>query len=95
YTLLMLRSALIPTSAPSPELAGSFIDYLLSEAGRTRLRDDAGLPPVPVGGSTRAPSSRPIKLGPGLLVYLDRLKKRQFLQTWHDATQRNASSIGE
>ncbi|MEM6988545.1 MAG: substrate-binding domain-containing protein, partial [Pseudomonadota bacterium] len=29
YTLLMLRSALIPTSAPSPELAGSFIDYLV------------------------------------------------------------------
>ncbi|MEM9603680.1 MAG: ABC transporter substrate-binding protein [Pseudomonadota bacterium] len=88
YTLLMLRSALIPITADAAAAAGRFIDFLLSDTGRVHLRDDAGLPPLPTRQDTRAPSSRPIKLGPGLLVFLDRLKKRRFLQTWQDATQR-------
>ncbi|MEM7379089.1 MAG: ABC transporter substrate-binding protein [Pseudomonadota bacterium] len=89
YTLLMLRSALIPATADAADTSGRFIDFLLSAAGRSHLRDDAGLPPLPTRQDTRAPSSRPIKLGPGLLVFLDRLKKRHFLQTWQDATQRH------
>ncbi len=37
----------------------------------------------------RAPgrSYRPILLGPGLLVYLDALKRRQFLDAWKGSTQ--------
>lgn len=87
YTLLMLRSALIPVDADASDAAGQFIDFLLSDTGRTLLRERAGLPPLPVGDAARPPSSRPIKLGPGLLVFLDRLKKKHFLQTWMDATQ--------
>ncbi len=87
YTLLMLRSALIPIDADASAAAGQFIDFLLSRTGRTLLQDHAGLPPLPVGNGTRAPSERPIKLGPGLLVFLDQIKKQRFLQTWMDATQ--------
>jgi len=83
----MLRSALIPVDADAGDAAGQFIDFLLSDTGRTLLRERAGLPPLPVGDAARPPSSRPIKLGPGLLVFLDRLKKKHFLQTWMDATQ--------
>ncbi len=37
-------------------------------------------PQQPGGAPER--SYRPIQLGPGLLVYLDALKRRQFLDAW-------------
>ncbi|MNH47288.1 hypothetical protein D3C79_1104480 [compost metagenome] len=32
-------------------------------------------------------SRRPIQLGPGLLVYLDALKRRQFLDAWRSSVE--------
>ena len=46
FTLTLLRTALVPTTAESPELARAFLDYLLSDAGRQDIRDDTTLPPI-------------------------------------------------
>ncbi|RMH39535.1 MAG: ABC transporter substrate-binding protein, partial [Alphaproteobacteria bacterium] len=81
FTNVMMRTAVIPATAPRPALAGAFIDFLLSERGRRTLERDCGLPPL--GTRTAAGgSARPIRLGPGLLVYLDRLKRQAFLAEW-------------
>lgn len=97
YTLVLLRTALIPRAASHPTEAGRFLDYLLSQRGQTMLARHVGLQPVlrapgaPLGpqarDGARVRALRPIPLGPGLLVYLDALKRRQFLEAWRSTVQ--------
>ncbi|WDS34774.1 ABC transporter substrate-binding protein [Pseudoxanthomonas sp.] len=92
YTLVLLRTAVIPRAAVHPVEAGNFLDYLLSPRGQRVLATEARLSPVLQQAQTDAPQRtvRPITLGPGLLVYLDTLKRRQFLETWRATVQPNA-----
>lgn len=85
YTLLMQRSVLIPKSSLSPELAGNFIDHLLNLAWHTT---DNQVYPFPRISSVTTDSSYPhlpIRLGPGLLVFLDNLKRQRFIKEWEDS----------
>ncbi|MNI44612.1 hypothetical protein D3C73_989930 [compost metagenome] len=91
YTLVVLRTAVIPRTAAHPQEARRFLDYLLSPRGQQVLAREARLMPI-VRGDARgddAPgrSRRPIQLGPGLLVYLDALKRRQFLDAWRSSVE--------
>lgn len=86
FTTLMLRTAIIPANAQSPDLAGEFIDHLILAA-----LTDAGESYYPFPkliSNIGATSLRPIRLGPGLLVFLDDLKRRRFLQEWEAAVLR-------
>jgi len=86
FTTLMLRTAVIPLSAQSSDLAGKFVDHLILSAWT-----DAGKSYFPfpeLASDTGATSLRPIRLGPGLLVFLDNLKRRRFLQEWEAAVLR-------
>lgn len=101
YTLVLLRTALIPRTAANAGEAGRFLDYLLSPRGQAMLARHVGLQPVlglpgSAGGAASMPRTRdgarvralrPIPLGPGLLVYLDALKRRQFLEAWRSTVQ--------
>ncbi|MDW4496674.1 ABC transporter substrate-binding protein [Sulfitobacter sp. D35] len=80
-TTVMLRSVLIPRNAPEPEAAGAFVDHTLAQAFEPggAFAIDRWLE---TGDS--AALSR-IRLGPGLLVYLDRLKMAAFRQEWTNA----------
>ncbi|MET0289509.1 MAG: ABC transporter substrate-binding protein [Pseudoxanthomonas sp.] len=96
YTLVALRTALIPRTAAHPGLAHGFLDYLLSPRGQQVLEREAHLIPVMPSDSgrhsvLRDPSFRPIPLGPGLLVYLDALKRRQFLEGWRSSVNQSAA----
>ena len=86
YTLVMLRTAVIPRTSPHPVQARQFLDYLLSARGQQVLAREARLMPIVSreAGGAQGPgrNRRPIQLGPGLLVYLDALKRRQFLDAW-------------
>jgi iron(III) transport system substrate-binding protein len=88
YTLVLLRTALVPKTARHPDQAHCFLDYLLSPRGQNTLVRRAGLKPflpagnAPYAGAAQVPPFRPIHLGPGLLVDLDELKRRQFLEAW-------------
>lgn len=95
YTLVLLRTALIPRTAAHPDEARQFLDYLLSPRGQQVLAREVGLLPVrsptgePVapqalGDATQPRTLRPIALGPGLLVYLDGMKRHQFLDAWRN-----------
>jgi iron(III) transport system substrate-binding protein len=92
YTLAVSRTAIIPKSAPNSYVSHVFLDYLLSSRAQVILTEKSRLDAVRaevsghVGDMVRAGNGddqlRPIALGPGLLVYLDRLKRQRFLQLW-------------
>jgi iron(III) transport system substrate-binding protein len=95
YTLVLLRTALIPRHAPNPAQAHRFLDFLLSPQGQQALAGHAHVEPV-ISANATAPQGResgrrqplrPIRLGPGLLVYLDALKRRQFLDAWRSSVE--------
>jgi len=88
YTHFMLRTALIPSSASNAELGGQFIDFLVDKNARTLIKDQAGLPPIDGEALSQHQYFRPISLGPGLLVYLDRIKRKHFLEQWSSAMVR-------
>ncbi|WP_424832523.1 extracellular solute-binding protein [Ruegeria sp.] len=86
FTTVMLRTAMIPSNAPSAELSGEFIDHLLEKS------HGAAVMPLtnPELDLTRVePSLNRIRLGPGLLVFLDQLKRRAFLSEWESAILQN------
>ncbi len=97
YTLVLSRVALIPRTAAEPHLAGEFIDYLLSKRGQQKLSDLGGIyaihPAATGNGTLKALQEKakgplqPIRLGPGLLVYLDAMKRERFLNEWSDSMQ--------
>lgn len=84
YATVMLRTALIPATANEIEGASLFLDRLLQEG----LRDNPDtwvLPPLGAADQPEARAYGPIRLGPALLVYLDRLNREAFLRAWSDA----------
>ena len=89
HTLTLLRTGLIPVAAEAPDLGGQFLDFLLGSEGQRLLNDEAGLPPIDEAALSRGPHLRPMRLEPGLLVFLDGLKRRGFLDEWTAALSRN------
>ncbi|SDZ06739.1 iron(III) transport system substrate-binding protein [Lysobacter sp. yr284] len=104
YTLVLLRTALIPREAANAVEAGRFLDYLISPRGQAVLARQVGLQPIrsasgaplapQAGDGARVRALRPIPLGPGLLVYLDALKRRQFLDAWRSTVQPRGARPG-
>lgn len=86
FTTVMLRTALIPVTAPSPDLAEGFIDHLMARS------HGSGAQPLAIAaldlGRVETAMNR-IRIGPGLLVFLDQLKRRAFLSEWEAAILRN------
>ncbi|QIE42861.1 ABC transporter substrate-binding protein [Rhodobacteraceae bacterium SC52] len=82
FSTVMLRSVVIPNNAPTVEMARLFLDHMLGQAfgptGSVALGQSA------LDQRNEASLHR-IRLGPGLLVFLDQLKKRAFLQEWTNA----------
>lgn len=88
FANVMLRTALIPATAQSTEAAGTLLDALLREG----LRETQGslvLPPLGGASDDARLSFGPIRLGPALMVYLDRLNRRAFLESWESAMEQN------
>lgn len=74
-TTVMQRTVFIPKTSEAPSLAGKFLDHMIAPATR-----------LPLGDSDRTTQTlNRITLGPGLLVYLDKFKKRKFLKEWSNA----------
>lgn len=86
YISVMLRSVLIPKTADNPAAAGAMIDFLLSPG----VVAQSGLPPLDQGPSEEA-ALRPIRLDPGLLVFLDGMRRDNFLRSWTSSILQNES----
>ncbi|MEM9797220.1 MAG: ABC transporter substrate-binding protein [Pseudomonadota bacterium] len=84
FSNVILRTALIPQAADAPRLAGRFID-MLAETGLRARPGDWPLPPLGHTEAQAAARLGPIRLGPALMVYLDPLNRRAFLEEWENA----------
>ncbi|WP_439528603.1 ABC transporter substrate-binding protein [Pannonibacter sp.] len=92
YTLVLSRTAFVPRKAENPELGQRFIAYLLSREGQAEIARSGGLVPITALDTVSMPERVvdflrgkplfPIRLGPGLLTYLDRMKRARFLTDW-------------
>jgi len=82
YVSVMLRTAAIPSAAQNPERAAEFIDFLVTLDGRPELAATSGLRPINEAALAENTAWRPVRLGPGLLVFLDHLKRESFLRNW-------------
>ncbi|NQU57578.1 MAG: ABC transporter substrate-binding protein, partial [Rhodospirillales bacterium] len=97
YGLVMSRIAVITRTAKNPKAAGQFVDFLLSQEGQELIAGPASLYAIRTDISGEATAKKlqetakgpliPIHLGPGLLVYLDRMKRKDFLKRWQRAMQ--------
>jgi len=95
YCLVMSRIAVISKAARSPQAAGNFVDFLLSKEGQELIAGPAFLYAIrtDISGEATAKNLQetangpliPIHFGPGLLVYLDRMKRDDFLTRWQRA----------
>ena len=82
FVSVMLRTAIIPNGARSVDDSGLMIDFLARLSARPDLIKQTGLPPVEAHRADEAPERRPIRLGPGLLVFLDTMRRETFLRSW-------------
>lgn len=95
YTLVMSRVAFITRQARHAANARSFLRYLLSLEGQQVIADKSGL--IALHPNVKGPLTyshlqrdyplrfKPIPLGPALMVYLDHLKQRRFINEWNNA----------
>ena len=103
YTLAFSRTAFVPRVARNAELGQRFIAYLLSDEGQEKITLSGGLLPVAAIEEATAPERLaelfrgkpvfPIRLGPGLLTYLDRMKKIRFLTDWSASFDRPETAL--
>ncbi|WP_265500766.1 ABC transporter substrate-binding protein [Paracoccus beibuensis] len=85
YTFAILRSALVPVTAPNPQGGTLLLSHLLSDAAQRQFAASAGVALVPGTGPEPSPHLRPIRLDAGLLVYHDRLRRAGLLAEWQGA----------
>lgn len=95
YTLMLMRTAVIPKKATNPLDAGRFIDFLLSDEGQALMTSEELLYPIrpeqsetqfalPLG-PTR--TIRTVDLDQQLLVGRDLVKQRRFIRSWELALE--------
>ncbi|WP_170335380.1 ABC transporter substrate-binding protein [Ruegeria arenilitoris] len=85
YVNVMLRTALIPETSPNPEDASKFIDFLLVFGQNPDLVLASGLPAINPSVLHENTALRPIRFGPGLLVFLDKIRRDNFLKNWESS----------
>lgn len=85
YVNVMLRTSIIPKTAQNTKAAHAMIDYLSRLNQRPDLVAASGLPPIDASALQANTSLRPIRFGPGLLVFMDQLKRRNFLRNWENS----------
>ncbi|MFD2430687.1 ABC transporter substrate-binding protein [Sphingobium scionense] len=87
YTIVMSRIAFIAREARHPAAAKLFLDFLLSREGQSLLAQHSLWPVRTDINGRRLPAAqaRSIRVGPQLLVNLDRLTRQRFLREWQAA----------
>ncbi|MEO0342871.1 MAG: ABC transporter substrate-binding protein [Pseudomonadota bacterium] len=85
YTTVMLRTALIMGKSKNVDAAEDFIDHLLELAWAKSQSEAFMFPNKTQEEVDRTTRLRPIRLGPGLLVNLDRFKREKFIREWENS----------
>ncbi|MBL4767268.1 MAG: ABC transporter substrate-binding protein [Rhodobacteraceae bacterium] len=85
FVNVMLRTALIPVNAQNVQDAQDMVDFLSLLNTRQDLVTSTGLPAIDTTSLQENTALRPIRFGPGLLVFLDQMKRRNFLRNWENS----------
>lgn len=94
YTVVMSRIGLVPQAARSPDLGRRFLEFFMSKEGQTILAQELEIPAVSpdVAEGNTATTMRdmlggqlkPVPVSPGLMVYLDQVKRARLIARWND-----------
>lgn len=95
YTIVTSRIGLVPKAAANPELGRLYLEFFMSEEGQTIMAQQlqiAALNPAVTGENTANAMQqalgnqlRPVPVSPGLMVYLDQVKRARLIRRWNDA----------
>jgi iron(III) transport system substrate-binding protein len=95
YTIVMSRIGLVPRAAAAPDLGRRYLEYFMSAEGQSimarQLHIAAVNPDVAGENTANAITSaigaqlRPVPVTPGLLVYLDQVKRNRLITHWNEA----------
>jgi len=95
YTIVTSRIGLVPAAAANPDLGQLYLDFFMSADGQTIMADKlriAALNPDVAGENTANAMQkalgnqlRPVPVSPGLMVYLDQVKRTRLIKRWNDA----------
>lgn len=95
FTVVMSRIALVPQAAAEPELGRRALEFLMSTLGQKIMSETLKLPSINpnVEGPNTASAFRkelgarlrPVSIGPGLVAYLDQVKRARFIKRWNQA----------
>jgi iron(III) transport system substrate-binding protein len=94
YTVVMSRIGLVPQAAADPELGRRYLSFFMSKEGQTIMARELQIPAVSpeVTGENTANTMqellgaqlRPVPVSPGLMVYLDQVKRARLIAHWNE-----------
>jgi iron(III) transport system substrate-binding protein len=95
YTIVTSRIGLVPKAAGQPDLGQAFLEFFMSAQGQAIMAEKlqiAALNPAVLGPNTATAMQdalgdqlRPTPVSPGLMVYLDQVKRTRLIARWNDA----------
>jgi len=95
YTIVTSRIGLVPKAAANPDLGRRYLEFFMSAEGQTILAKKlkiAALNPSVTGENTANAMQqalgnqlRPVPVSPGLMVYLDQVRRARLIRRWNDA----------
>jgi iron(III) transport system substrate-binding protein len=95
YTVVMSRIGLVPQAAASADLGRKYLQYFMSAEGQQIMARELQIAAVnpDVSGENTANTMqaalgaqlRPVPVSPGLMVYLDQVKRLRLIARWNDA----------
>lgn len=95
YTIVTSRIGLVPKAAANADLGRLFLQFFMSEEGQTIMAEQlqiAALNPSVTGANTANAMQkalgnqlRPVPVSPGLMVYLDQVKRARLIRRWNEA----------
>ena len=83
FPTTMMRTAFVSKQAPQEKIATTFLRYLTSTRWYSKDGGNNSLPSL--HAASNSPQSSVISLEPGLMVFLDRMKRRLFIKEWESA----------
>lgn len=89
FVSVMLRTALIPRTSNNAAVSGLMIDFLAKLSDRPKVMERTGLQSIDVDMEDRNKSTQSIRLGPGLLVFLDQMRRENFIRIWENSILQN------
>ncbi|WP_188129530.1 ABC transporter substrate-binding protein [Rhizobium sp. RU20A] len=95
YTVVMSRIGLVPQAAARPDLGRRYLEFFMSREGQQTLATQLQIPAVSpdVAGDNTAVTMqallgaqlKPVPVSPGLMVYLDQVKRARLIARWNEA----------